>query len=533
MLVHLESLNSIIYRLNKEAFPQLRGWEERSLSFSGYFSTATSTLMVVSDLVYGGLLQYEPCETMRSGLAAYCYETSLLDELKRDGYLVRAVNYPATPGSDVPKANERHFVGFEVEMEGAETYASYMQTLEEAMTAEAPFAVLACNYVGNIGYYDYMGDTVSQTGFEFWESACVQRDRCVKELMDILKRKGLLERTTVIFYGDHGDDICTHGRHKGLLHVFEPYAPLIHTPFWIYDSRLEPGETDRLLDTTDVRLMAERLLQMPETGERSLRLEDLGLPTRKYSLARSGYAAQKVRERTFHKGYSVTDGRFLFLAGDQGMELYHIRMDEGCQHNLLDYFVFADGVLARNRGILNDIKYHIGAVLDEKALLQTETAFYGLRKELMEQVEALYRYAGCPYFHLEIDCEHIHYGWEERERRAKVERLRHRETFRDPEEREEFDLYGRYLEGKRIVVYGAGNYGTYFCEEMAESTHILAWVDKKHEELSQRCGMRIQSPEVIRDLMFDVVFIAIANVWVKEEVKDMLTGWGIPGEKIL
>lgn len=126
MLVHLESLNSIIYRLNKEAFPQLRGWEERSLSFSGYFSTATSTLMVVSDLVYGGLLQYEPCESMRSGLAAYCYETSLLDDLKRDGYLVRAVNYPATPGSDVPKANERHFVGFEVEMEGAETYASYM-----------------------------------------------------------------------------------------------------------------------------------------------------------------------------------------------------------------------------------------------------------------------------------------------------------------------------------------------------------------------------------------------------------------------
>ena len=40
----------------------------------------------------------------------------------------------------------------------------------------------------------------------------------------------------------------------------------------------------------------------------------------------------------FHKGYSLTDGKFLFLASNRGMELFHIGMDAFCQHNLLDYF---------------------------------------------------------------------------------------------------------------------------------------------------------------------------------------------------
>lgn len=533
LLIHLESLNYTGYRTNRHMFPTLWEWEKKSLSFTKYFSTATSTLMVVSDIVYGGMLQYERCDTMISGLDQYCYKSSLLDDLKRGGYQVKAINYPVTPESDVGKANERHFTGFDVMMEGAETYEPYIQVLDDFMTAEAPFAVLACNYIGNIGYYKYLKRTGQRTGFDFWESSCIQRDQCVKDLMDILERKGLLENTTVIFYGDHGDDICAHGKHQGLLHVFEPYASLIHTPFWIYDSRLAPGEMDALLDATDIRPLIEKLLGAEDRADECLNPEDWGLPYRKYSMARSDYAAQKVRERSFHKGYSLTDGTFLFMAGDQGMELYHIWMDEGCQHNLLDYFDFEQGVLSLNEGAYNSMKFHIKYLLDRGALAKIEEIFYEFRKQLIQEAGKLYQYADCPYFDLEIDCENIHYGWEERERRAKVEAMRRLETTYDSECREEFDLYGRYLEGKRIVVYGAGSYGTYFCEEMAECTDILAWVDENYEELPQRCGRQIQSPEVIKNLAFDMLFIAIANVWIKEEVKDMLMEWGVPKEKIV
>ena len=55
VLIHLESLNYMHYQMNKELFPTLQKWEERSLSFSKYFSTATSTMMVLSDLAFGGI----------------------------------------------------------------------------------------------------------------------------------------------------------------------------------------------------------------------------------------------------------------------------------------------------------------------------------------------------------------------------------------------------------------------------------------------------------------------------------------------
>lgn len=72
-----------------------------------------------------------------------------------------------------------------------------------------------------------------------------------------MERKGILEQTTVIFYGNHEDELFAHGRHGGLLHAIEPYEALLHTPFWIYDSRFAPGTIDGLFDTTDIRGIVE------------------------------------------------------------------------------------------------------------------------------------------------------------------------------------------------------------------------------------------------------------------------------------
>lgn len=83
LLIHLESLNYMVYQANKRIFPTLRYWEQKSLSFCNYFSTATSTMMVLSDLAYGGILQNEPCESLTDGLKKYCYKASLFDDLQK------------------------------------------------------------------------------------------------------------------------------------------------------------------------------------------------------------------------------------------------------------------------------------------------------------------------------------------------------------------------------------------------------------------------------------------------------------------
>lgn len=526
VFIHLESLNYMNYQMNKRLFPTLQKWEQQSLSFSRYFSTATSTLMVVSDLAYGGMLQNEPCDSLTGSLEKYCYKDSLLDGLKKGGYKVKAASYPINTAGDVISCNERHFIGYTVEMEELESNKMYLQFLEDAMTEKSPFAVWACNYVSNVNYNCYTENAGRQTGLERWESGYSCMDRCVNDLLGILERKDLLKHTTIIFYGDHGDDLFAHGKHRGLMHAIEPYEALIHTPFWIYDSRFAPGDVEALIDTTDIREIVEHLLNLPE---QKLGLESLALPSRKYSLARNVYAAQKVRETSFHKAYSLTDGRFLFLAGDQGMELYHIGMDVSCQHNLLDYFDFDGSILSLNRAAYGRMKFHFPYVLDEDALLQIEQTFYEYRKQLMSETENIYKYADCGQLPLEIEFHRIHYGWEERERRSyagtPILEL-------ENGNQEEFDVYRRYLEGKRLVLYGAGSWGKYFYKKMAECVDIAAWVDREYEHVPQVFGNKIQSPECVKNMEFDVVFIAIVNGKIRQEVKNKLMHMGVPLEKI-
>lgn len=412
LLVHLESLNTLTYQMNRDMFPTLRKWEEKSLVFTNYFSTATSTYMVISDMAYGGMLQNEPCDSMDSHLHKYCYKSSLLDELKENGYTVHAVDYPAD--GDAEKCNERDFLGYSVKMTQVESYEQYLQFLQDVMSKERPFAIWACNYISNVTCHQNVKDSAIETGLEQWESGYADMDNSVGDLMDILENNHLAESTTIIFYGDHGDDFFSHGRHGGLTHAIEPYASLINTPLWIYDNRFCSGSSDALLDTTDIRGLIMQLLQLPEE---EYRLTDINIPLRKYSLARNLFAAQRVREKSFHKGYSLTDGRFLFLASDNGMELFHIKMDPVCQHNLLDYFDLQENKLSLNERAYHSMKYHFNAVVDSGSLAQTEHYFYAFRKQLMEEVKELYQYAECEERYWEIDFEQINYGHDERERR--------------------------------------------------------------------------------------------------------------------
>ncbi len=526
LLVHLESLNSIIYDSNRELFPALRHWERKSISFSKYFSTATSTLMMLSDMAYGGMLHNEPCCTLRSPLQKYCYTSSLLDELEKEGYRVGVLGYPATEEGDTPSCNARHFIGYGAELEEFAHYRDYLGAMDSMMAGEGPFVIWACNYISNVSCNCLMEDVGQQTGIERWESGYRCMDSCVQELLGCLEKRRLLDSTTVIFYGDHGDDFISHGKHGGLMHAIEPYAALIHTPFWVYDSRFAPTQTDMLIDTTDVRGMLRGLLDLPEGR---WNLEDMQLPQRKYSLARNTYAAQKVRETSFHKAYSLTDGKFLFLAGDQGMELYHMGMDAGCQSNLLDYFDFDGERLVLNEIAYGEVKYHFRSLIDAAAIEQIKHIFYEYREQLIREVERLYQYAECTTLSLEIDFSNINYGWDERAWRAQAaSSLGAAQTGKY----EEFDVYGRYLEGKRVLLYGAGSYGKYFYEKLASNVEITAWTDRNYKEAGRIFGREIQSPDCITELSFDVLFIAIANDKVRQEVREHCVRLGIPREKI-
>lgn len=526
LLIHLESLNYTNYKINERLCPTLCQWGQKSLLFSKYFASATSTIMIWSDLAYGGMLQYEPCRYLNERIKKHCYPESFLDRLKKEGYQVNVLGYPQDDSGDVLGGNENYFIGYDTEMDVIAPYDQYLLAIEKAMTIESPFAIWACNYISNVSFSWLMENVKGQTGIERWESGYQCMDSAVRDIMEALEKKKLLESTTVIFYGDHGDDIFAHGKHNGLMHAIEPYESLIHTPLFIYDSRFEAEEIESLVSTIDIKDLVIHLLALPE---HKLGREDLYLPQRKYVFARNAYAAQKVRENSFHKAYSLTNGTFLFMAGDQGMELYHIGMDSGCQHNLLDYFDFDGRELTLNKAARLRMKYHFSYVMDEGAFVQIVHTFHECRKYLMNEVERLYQYAECEDFLWEVDFQNIHYGWAERDVRARAKiSLYAAETG----SYEEFDTYDRYLEGKKILLYGAGNYGKYFYEKLSSRVEIVAWVDCKYDQISDIFGKKIESPDCIGRLDFDILFIAIADGRIKKEVTAMCRQMGIAEEKI-
>lgn len=353
LIVHLESLNSNNFLLNRNYFPFLSDIESRSVSFRKYFSTATSTLMTIGDLLYGGMEQYEMSTTLDDIPESYVYKSSLMDDLKNTGYKTGIFVYP--DGNNRKSAEEKHLAGFHNQMILKNNYNEYLKSFSEGMDKQ-PFALISCNYISNSSFNKYAVSGSGYDGFRKWEEGYKAIDKHVRDLFEIIKEKGVEKSTVILFYGDHGDDYWTHSFRHGMTHAIEPNALLIHTPFFIYDPGTQDKEIidyDTLISTTDVRKIVMDILN-PQVNWLA-KLKDL---KREYVFSRSAYAAQPIGNIHYFKAYSVCDGTYLILVSPEGMAMYHILMDSDCHNNLLSHFYLEDSRLVDD---LSDQDYYIQA----------------------------------------------------------------------------------------------------------------------------------------------------------------------------
>ena len=166
-------------------------------------------------------------------LKDYFYKDSLFDELKRNGYKTGIFVYP--DGGDRESAEERHIAGFQNKMVLIPKYEELLETVEH-LISEEPFAVMVCNYISNINFNCYVDNDNILDGTDKWKLGYQYLDKCVGDLIKLLKKKQKLEDTCIVLYGDHGDDFWGHGMHQGLTHAIEPFTNLIHTPMLIFDN---------------------------------------------------------------------------------------------------------------------------------------------------------------------------------------------------------------------------------------------------------------------------------------------------------
>lgn len=335
VVVHLESIAWQAFNAFPEAFANLRRLMPSSRVYSWYFSSATSTQMAMAYLLHANDCELDaatgPSEPAANNpglfeiLQASGYRTEFLC---LTGVQVKAM-LPLLAGSLPPAWSTNDF--------------SELQLKFEESTMARPFAIYVWNLMTHVE--QAMALAGRDSGPEdVIGGACAVADHCLGALMDILARNDLMDETTILIFGDHGEDYWTHGFKAGLLHAGEPYSHVVHAPLVIQDASLAPGTDSRLASTVDLASTCLDLLGQASTlpfahSGSSL----LGEPRRAWAHSQNFTANQPDAPRwDIRKAFSVSDRSYTLLASGRGLELFNHRLDPTNHSNLLHFFDMDD-----------------------------------------------------------------------------------------------------------------------------------------------------------------------------------------------
>ncbi len=100
ILIHLESLNRISFEHNINHLPNLKKILSSSKYYENYFSSATSTYMVINDLFYGNSEIFEHLTNIKDMFSVEINDKDLFTELQEHGYTtqVNGVDIMGTGG---------------------------------------------------------------------------------------------------------------------------------------------------------------------------------------------------------------------------------------------------------------------------------------------------------------------------------------------------------------------------------------------------------------------------------------------------
>ncbi len=256
LLFHLESVAWQTMHAFPDAFPHLTALMAESRTYRMHVTAATSTQMVLAALLHGNDFEMDAAP----GLSAPAGNNpSLLNTLRAAGYRTEflcATSYPERPM--LPR-----FAASLPTVRTTNDFAAMLANFEEAVST-GPFAVYAWSQVPHV-LANLALAARARSLDELAAGGCAVADNLLGAMLDILRRRGVAGETTVVVFGDHGDDYWTHGFKTGLTHGVEPCMPLVHTPLVIRDPALPTGVDDGIVGTTDLAATCLDLLGLPTT----------------------------------------------------------------------------------------------------------------------------------------------------------------------------------------------------------------------------------------------------------------------------
>jgi hypothetical protein len=334
VIFHLESISRQRLVEFAAAFPNTLRLMREGVVYDHFFSSATSTVMVLTYLFHANDYEVDTSTTFE-GMVPARNNPNLFAILQDAGYrssLICLNGHAATRPVRLRAWDD----GLPT-LWDTNDFPSLFARFDE-LTDTPPFAIYVWDLLTHIEHSLALAPQ-SRGLTDQIERACAAADDAVGVMRQTLEQKGLLDDTLIVLYGDHGDDCWTHGYKGGMIHGTEPYTAIIATPFAIRDSGLAPGVRADLASTIDITPTCLSLLgidagmRFPHSGV------DLAHVTRDFAYAQNFTANQPDRgEAGIAKAFSITDRTYTLMASSRGLEMYAHRLDAGNHCNLLHFF---------------------------------------------------------------------------------------------------------------------------------------------------------------------------------------------------
>lgn len=331
LVLHLESVSIQRFAAFAAAFPNIRRLFGEALVFDRFFASATSTTMVVTYLFHGNDFEYDTCsdfESMQPGRN----NPHLFGVLRERGYrsnlLCLSGFHHARPvelkpwGGDLPPLFQTN--------DFPALFARF-----DALTDATPFAIYVWDLITHVEHSLALAPQANGLTDQI-ARACAVADHAIGEMRAILERKGLLDDTTIVLFGDHGDDFWSHGYKGGMIHGTEPYTDILRTPLAIRDASLRPGTVGGLASTIDLAPTCLALLGIDAPlpfAHSGCNLLERAPPT----VFAQNYTANQP-DRPAHcivQAHAAIDDAYALVASSRGIELYAYQLDPGNHCNLL------------------------------------------------------------------------------------------------------------------------------------------------------------------------------------------------------
>lgn len=339
VIVHMESLNRLNYTYNRNNFDFLKYFSNECKSYEKYFSTATSTYMAITDLMFGDTSLFEAASNLQDIFKLNISEKSLFDILFECGYQTFHFNLELDYIYDEIKELDR-LINRNGEFWFGDNEEEFQMQCEKAFESER-FALFVNDASSCITYDGQREKLYNNSVIERQYGRFKRIDKTIERIVDSLTKKEKIDDTVIVMYGDHGEEFWTRELYEGYTHAIPPYLDIIHCPLLIYNAK-DCGAYEQLLGTSNLR---------------NLILAEIGMDqqyiTPQYVISRNLFAQQAVNARMLNKSYGITDGDYLLVISQKGQEMFINSMDMTSNGNILEFFK------KKNNTIQYDSKFNV------------------------------------------------------------------------------------------------------------------------------------------------------------------------------